>query len=125
MQLTTAALYCDIVIHAYDVSLRNSKEKEQQLKSQLAKVQQESQDIREQLSKLEEEQQRLLQEVEQWKKMFHARGMQIPQLQNENKQLQDIKCECMCINYNVANKCSYYCSSYNIAMIFYYYVYNY
>ena len=51
MQLTTAALYCDIVIHAYDVSLRASKKKEQQLKSQLAKVQQESQDIREQLSK--------------------------------------------------------------------------
>ena len=59
------------------------------------------------LAASEEEQQRLhvLQEVEQWKiqKMFHARGMQIPQLQNENKQLQDIKCECMCINYNVAN----------------------
>ena len=55
MQLTTAALYCDIVIYAYDVSLRASKEKEQQLKSQLDKVQQESQDIREQLSKLEDE----------------------------------------------------------------------
>ena len=55
MQLTTAALYCDIVIHAYYVSLRASKEKEEQLKSQLAKVQQESQDIREQLSKLEDE----------------------------------------------------------------------
>ena len=55
MQLTTAALYCDIVIYAYDVSLRASKEKEQQLKSQLDKIQQESQDIREQLSKLEDE----------------------------------------------------------------------
>ena len=54
IQLTTA-LSCDIVIYAYDVSLRASKEKEQQLKSQLDKVQQESQDIREQLSKLEDE----------------------------------------------------------------------
>ena len=54
MQLT-AAFYCDIVIHAYDVSLRASKEKEQQLQSQLAKVQQESKKIGEQLSKLEDE----------------------------------------------------------------------
>ena len=44
----------------------------------------------------EEQQQRLLQVVEQWKKMFNARGIQISQLQNETKQLQD-KCECMCI----------------------------
>ena len=43
-----------IVIHAYDVSLRASKEKEQQLQSQLATVQQESQDKEQQLSKLED-----------------------------------------------------------------------
>ena len=49
------------------------------------------------LAATEEEQQRLLQVVEQWKKMFHARGMQISQSQNENKQLQD-KCECMCVD---------------------------
>ena len=41
-----------IVIHAYDVSLRASKKKEQQLQSQLATVEQESQ---QQLSKLENE----------------------------------------------------------------------
>ena len=50
------------------------------------------------LAASEEEQQRLLQEVEQWKKMFHAREMQISQLQNENKQLQDIKCDCVCVS---------------------------
>ena len=56
MQLTTALYFIvTIVLHAYDVSLRASKEKEQQLKSQLAKVQEESQDIGEQLSKLENE----------------------------------------------------------------------
>ena len=44
-----------IVIHAYDVSLRASKEKEQQLQSQLATVQQESQDRGEQLSKVKDE----------------------------------------------------------------------
>ena len=44
-----------IVIHAYDVSLRASKEMEQQLQSQLATVQQESQDNEQQLSKLEDE----------------------------------------------------------------------
>ena len=44
-----------IVIHAYDVSLRASKEKEQQLQSQLATVQQEFQDKEQQLSKLEDE----------------------------------------------------------------------
>ena len=44
-----------IVIHAYDVSLRASKEKEQQLQSQLATVQQEPQDKIQQLSKLENE----------------------------------------------------------------------
>ena len=44
-----------IVIHAYDVSLRASKEKEQQLQSQLATVEQESQDKEQQLSKLEDE----------------------------------------------------------------------
>ena len=41
-----------IVIHAYDASLRASKEKEQQLQSQLATVQQESQ---QQLLKLKDE----------------------------------------------------------------------
>ena len=44
-----------IVIHAYDKSLRASKEKEQQLQSQLATVEQESQDKEQQLSKLEDE----------------------------------------------------------------------
>ena len=44
-----------IVIHAYDVSLRASKEKEQQLQSELPTVQQESQDKEQQLSKLEDE----------------------------------------------------------------------
>ena len=44
-----------IVIHAYDVSLRASKEKEQQLQSQLATVQQESQDKEQQLSKLKDD----------------------------------------------------------------------
>ena len=44
-----------IVIHAYDVSLRASKKKEQQLQSQLATVEQESQDREQQLSKLEDE----------------------------------------------------------------------
>ena len=44
-----------IVIHAYDVSLRASKEKEQQLQSQLATVQQESQDKEKQLLKLEDD----------------------------------------------------------------------
>ena len=34
-----------------------------------------------------EEEQRLLQEVEQWKKMFHAREMEISWLQRENEQL--------------------------------------
>ena len=43
-----------IVIHAYDVSLRASKEKEQQLQSQLATVEQESQGKEQQLSKLED-----------------------------------------------------------------------
>ena len=43
-----------IVIHAYDVSLRASKEKEQQLQSQLATVEQESQDKEQQLLKLED-----------------------------------------------------------------------
>ena len=38
-----------IVIHAYDVSLRASKEKEQQLQSQLATVKQESQDKQQKL----------------------------------------------------------------------------
>ena len=53
-QLTTALLYV-IVIHAYDVSLRASKEKEQQLQLQLSTVQQESQDRAKQLSKLEDD----------------------------------------------------------------------
>ena len=44
-----------IVIHAYDVSLRASKKKEQQLQSQLATVQQESQDKEQQLLKLKDE----------------------------------------------------------------------
>ena len=44
-----------IVIHAYDVSLRASKEKEQQLQSQLATVEQELQDKEQQLSELEDE----------------------------------------------------------------------
>ena len=44
-----------IVIHAYDVSLRASKEKEQQLQFQLATVQQESQERGEQLSKVKDE----------------------------------------------------------------------
>ena len=44
-----------IVIHAYDVSLRASKEKEQHLQSQLATVEKESQDKDQQLSKLENE----------------------------------------------------------------------
>ena len=44
-----------IVIHAYDVSLRAIKEKEQQLQSQLATVEQESQDKEQQLSKLKDE----------------------------------------------------------------------
>ena len=44
-----------IVIHAYDVSLRASKEKEQQLQSQLATCLQKSQDKEQQLSKLEDE----------------------------------------------------------------------
>ena len=44
-----------IVIHAYDVSLRASKKKEQQLQSQLATVQQESQDKEKQLLKLEDD----------------------------------------------------------------------
>ena len=44
-----------IVIRAYDVSLRASKEKEQELQSQLATIQQESQDKEQQLSKLEDE----------------------------------------------------------------------
>ena len=39
------------------------------------------------LAASEEEQQRLLQVVEQWKKMFHSREMEISQLQNENEQL--------------------------------------
>ena len=43
-----------IVIHAYDVSLRTSKEKEQQLQSELATVEQESQDKGKQLSKPED-----------------------------------------------------------------------
>ena len=34
-----------------------------------------------------EEEQRLLQEVEQWKKMFHAREMEISWLQRESEQL--------------------------------------
>ena len=38
-----------IVIHAYDVSLRASKEKEQQLQSQLTTVKQESQDKQQKL----------------------------------------------------------------------------
>ena len=41
-----------IVIHAYDVSLRASKEREQQLQSQLATVEQES---KQQLLQLEDE----------------------------------------------------------------------
>ena len=40
------------MIHTYDVSLRASKEKEQQLPLQLATVQQESQEQQQQLSKL-------------------------------------------------------------------------
>ena len=44
-----------IVIHAYDVSLSVSREKEQQLQSQVAAVAQESQDKEQQLSKLEDE----------------------------------------------------------------------
>ena len=59
-----------IVIHAYDVNLRASKEKEQQL-----------------LSASKEEQQRLLQ---QYQRMGHV---QISQLQNENELVQD-KCIC-------------------------------
>ena len=52
-----------IVIHAYDVSLRASKEKEQQLQSQLATVEQESQDKEQQLSKLENENYNLHKEI--------------------------------------------------------------
>ena len=44
-----------IVIHAYDVSLSASKEREQQLQSQLDTVERESQDKEQQLSKLEDE----------------------------------------------------------------------
>ena len=51
MQLTTVI----IVTHAYDVILRASEQKKYQLKSQLAKVQQESQDRGEQLLKQEDE----------------------------------------------------------------------
>ena len=50
------------------------------------------------LAASEEEQQRLLQEVEQWKKMFNDREIQISQLQNENKQLQD-KCKYLQLSY--------------------------
>ena len=39
-----------------------------------------------------EEQQRLLQVVEQWQRMDHARDVQISQLQNENELVQD-KCK--------------------------------
>ena len=39
------------------------------------------------LAASEEEQQQLLQVVEQWKKIFHSREMEISQLQNENEQL--------------------------------------
>ena len=47
----------------------------------------------------EEEQQRLLQIVEQWKKMFHSREMEISQLQNENERLRvQNKCK-LCILY--------------------------
>ena len=52
-----------IVIHAYEMSLRASKEKEQQLQSQLATVQQESLDKEQQLSKLEDENDDLLKKI--------------------------------------------------------------
>ena len=48
-------LYCDIVIHAYHVILRASMEKEQQLQSQLAIVQQDSMQKDIQLSKLKDD----------------------------------------------------------------------
>ena len=73
-----------IVIYAYDVSLRASKEKEQQLQSQLATVQQESQDKEKQLLKLEDDmydmQKRMLvlrddyEQQQEELKMTHQRG---------------------------------------------------
>ena len=52
-----------IVLHAYDESLRASKEKEQQLHSQLATLQQESQVKEQQLSILEIENNNLLKKI--------------------------------------------------------------
>ena len=52
-----------IVLHAYDVSLRASKEKERQLQSQLATVQQESHVMEQQLSTLGIERTNLLNKI--------------------------------------------------------------
>ena len=52
-----------IVLHAYDVSLKASKEKEQQLLSQLTTLEQESQIRGQQLSKLEIENDNLLKKI--------------------------------------------------------------
>ena len=52
----------------------------------------------------EEEQQRLLQELGQWKKMFHAREMEMSWLQRESEQL--------CVQDKCNNNINYYWSSY-------------
>ena len=67
-------------LHAYDVSLRASKKKEQQLQSQLATVQQESQGKEQKLSKLKDE------NVDLHKKMLIVK-YENEQLQEELKRL--------------------------------------
>ena len=74
-----------IVIHAYDVSLRASKEKEQQLQSQLATVQQESQDKEQQLSKLEDENYELHKEMVIVKYAKEQQQEELKRLQQKGK----------------------------------------
>ena len=74
-----------IVIHAYDVSLRASKEKEQQLQSQLATVEQECQDKEQQLSKLEDENYDLHKEMAVVKYAKEQQQEELKRLQQKGK----------------------------------------
>ena len=77
--------YCDIVIHAYDVSLRASKEKEQQLQLQLVTVQQDSQDKEQQLSKLEDENYDLYKKMDIVKHEREQQQEELERLQQKGK----------------------------------------
>ena len=97
------------MIHAYDVSLRASKEKEQQLQLQLATVQQESQELQQQLSKLADD-------THVMEKKMSILEYEYKQQQEELKRAQEegIIRSCTC-NMNITH-CSYvhYCDRYTL-----------